>query len=309
APVNIAVVKYWGKRDTDRYLPTNSSLSGTLDMARLASTTTIHLFPPATAADAGADDRFELDGAAHAVTPRMARVIAEVRQAAAAHYGAHSAQATGRLAIHSANNFPTAAGLASSASGYAALAYALCHLLGLEMSPSEISAIARLGSGSACRSLFGGWVRWAMGDPALDHTVEGPRQSIASPVVDAAHWPQVQALICVVSAGMKSVASTRGMQQTVATSALFAERVRQVPDTMHAMETALVARDFEAFAQLTMRESNQFHATCLDTQPPIHYLVDTSFRIIDFVHAFNAHAGEAVVAYTFDAGPNAVLYF
>jgi diphosphomevalonate decarboxylase len=104
------------------------------------------------------------------------------------------------------------------------------------------------------------------------------------------------------------VASTRGMQRTVETSTLFAERIhRVVPDRLDAMKRALEGSDFPAFAEITMKDSNQFHATCLDTFPPIHYLTDASHEIMDLVHSFCDGGGGA--CYTFDAGPNAVLMF
>lgn len=120
----------------------------------------------------------------------------------------------------------------------------------------------------------------------------------------------MRALIMVVSDAKKDVSSTAGMQQTVATSALFATRAQTVvPQRMTDMETAIRTRDFEAFARVTMRESNSFHACCLDTDPPIFYLNDVSRAAIRAVESINARAGEVVAAYTFDAGPNCVVYF
>lgn len=208
------------------------------------------------------------------------------------------------LRLVSENNFPTAAGLASSAAGFAALVRAIADLYELPASPSELSLIARQGSGSACRSLFGGYVAWRMGEAA-----DGS-DSRADQVADAAHWPDMRALILVVSAEKKGVSSTSGMQQTVATSGLFRERVASVvPQHMAAMERAIRDRDFAAFAEITMRDSNSFHATCADTYPPIFYMNDVSRAAIRAVEQINAAAGRTVAAYTFDAGPNAVIYY
>lgn len=124
------------------------------------------------------------------------------------------------------------------------------------------------------------------------------------------HWPEMRALILVASAAKKDVSSTAGMQNTVRTSRLFRTRADVVvPAQMQAMERAIHERDFEAFAKVTMQESNSFHATCLDTDPPIFYLNDVSRAAIRAVDRVNENAGRVVAAYTFDAGPNAVVYY
>lgn len=210
------------------------------------------------------------------------------------------------LRIASYNNFPTAAGLASSASGLAALVASLAQLYELPQSASELSRIARQGSGSACRSLFGGFVAWREGQAA-----DGS-DSLAVEVAPQSHWPDMHALICVVSDAKKGTSSTAGMQATVATSPLLQERLKVVPGRMQTIEKAIQDKDFDAFAEVTMRDSNQFHAVCLDTQPPIFYLNDVSRGVIALVEELNrAHkekTGHLLAAYTFDAGPNAVIY-
>jgi diphosphomevalonate decarboxylase len=208
------------------------------------------------------------------------------------------------LRIVSENNFPTAAGLASSAAGFAALVRAIANLYELPSSPTDLSRIARQGSGSACRSLFGGYVAWQMGSNA-----DGS-DSVAVEVAPASHWPTMRALILVVSAEKKGVSSTSGMQITVATSDLFQRRAEiVVPKHMALMEKAIKEKDFPAFAEVTMKDSNSFHATCLDTFPPIFYLNDVSKAAIRVVEDINKKAGKTIAAYTFDAGPNAVIYF
>ena len=118
----------------------------------------------------------------------------------------------------------------------------------------------------------------------------------------------MRALILVVSAEKKGVSSTAGMQATVATSSLFRTRAESVvPGRMKEMEEAVVKRDFEGFAKLTMRDSNGFHACCFDTEPPIRYLNDVSWAAMKIVEAINE--GVVKAAYTFDAGPNAVVYY
>jgi diphosphomevalonate decarboxylase len=208
------------------------------------------------------------------------------------------------LHIVSENNFPTAAGLASSAAGFAALVRAIADLYLLPHSPADLSRTARQGSGSACRSMFGGYVAWNMG------TEEDGSDSLAEQIAPASHWPQMKAAILVVSAAKKGVSSTAGMQSTVATSELFVQRANHVvPARMEKMKQAIREKNFATFAELTMKDSNQFHAVCLDTSPPIFYLNDISRGIIRLVDELNRVAGKIVAAYTFDAGPNAVIYY
>ncbi|KAI4123623.1 MAG: hypothetical protein LQ347_006082, partial [Umbilicaria vellea] len=171
-------------------------------------------------------------------------------------------------------------------------------------SATELSLIARQGSGSACRSLLGGYVAWDKGSK------DDGTDSVARVVAAREHWPEMRALILVVSAEKKGVSSTTGMQTTVKTSSLFKTRTEVVvPQRMKEMEKAILERDFETFGKVTMAESNSFHATCLDTEPPIFYLNDVSRAAIRVVEGINKMAGKVIAAYTFDAGPNAVIYY
>jgi len=209
--------------------------------------------------------------------------------------------------IASFNNFPTAAGLASSASGFAALVSSLAQLYKLPVSPSKLSLIARQGSGSACRSLFGGFVAWEQG------TQPDGLDSLAIQVAPQSHWPDIHALICVVSDDKKGTSSTSGMQRTVETSTLLQHRVTYViPQRMKDISQAILDRDFDKFAGITMADSNQFHAVALDTEPPIFYMNDVSRAIIALIVEYNrvsvAKGLGRKAAYTYDAGPNAVIY-
>lgn len=289
-------------------MPTNSSLSVTLSQDILHSKTTISTNKEFS------HDRLWLNGIEEDITKnkRMHNCFREtraIRQAMEA-----KAEAEGKpieplstypVHVCSENNFPTAAGLASSASGLAALVYTLAQLLELTISTSELSRIARQGSGSACRSLFGGFVAWEMGQK-----VDGS-DSLAVQIAPETYWPELEALICVVSDVKKGTSSTAGMQSTIKSSTLMNERINNVvPGRMEAMKKAILDKDFESFAELTMRDSNQFHAVCLDTYPPIFYLNDTSRAIIQLIHEYNASSpdGKLKAAYTYDAGPNAVIY-
>lgn len=300
--------RYWGKRDSKLNLPTNSSLSVTLSQSDLRTLTTASCSASYATSPETSSDSLLLNGKPEDVTgARTQACFRELRRRRAALEAADSSLpklSTFPLRLVSENNFPTAAGLASSAAGFAALVRAVADLYELPDSPAELSLIARQGSGSACRSLFGGYVAWREGK------AEDGSDSMADQVAEAAHWPDMRALVLVASAAKKGVSSTSGMQQTVATSGLFKERIATVvPQNMARMEKAIQERDFEAFAEVTMRDSNSFHATCADTYPPIFYMNDVSRAAVRAVEAINAKAGRTVAAYTFDAGPNAVVYY
>ncbi|WFD07272.1 diphosphomevalonate decarboxylase [Malassezia vespertilionis] len=308
APVNIAVIKYWGKRDTRLVLPTNDSLSVTLDQDHLRTVTTARADPHFT------NDRLWLNGIEEEIKSagRLDSCLAELRRLRAdleSRDASLPKLSTMKLHVCSENNFPTAAGLASSASGFAALTVTVAELYGLgeDFSRSALSKIARLGSGSACRSVFGGFVAWEAGERG-----DGA-DSLAVPVAERAHWPDLHVLICVANDAKKGTSSTSGMQRTVETSPLLQHRIKHVvPARMKAMRDAIDKRNFAAFADLTTTDSNNFHACCLDTAPPIFYMNDTSRAIVQLVEEMNRarhEAGQdAIAAYTFDAGPNAVLY-
>jgi len=302
APVNIAVIKYWGKRDTALNLPTNSSLSVTLSQDDLRTHTTASCSPKFTKDELVLND--EDQDISGARTQACLRELRGLRKEVEAKDGSVPKLSGMALKIVSENNFPTAAGLASSAAGFAALVRAIADLYTLPSSPAELSRIARQGSGSACRSLFGGYVAWKMG------TEKDGSDSAAYEVAPASHWPDMRALILVASAEKKDVSSTAGMQATVKTSELFTHRAEHVvPARMTAMEECIKNREFATFADLTMKDSNNFHATCLDTSPPIFYMNDTSRAAVRVCEAINTSAGKAICAYTFDAGPNAVVYY
>lgn len=283
APTNIAVIKYWGK-DEARGLntPINSSASVTLDQDDLCAMTSI------AASSDFVQDRLWLNGkeedtlgdGTHA--KRLRKCLAEMRSLARDRTDASgkvvckaAELASYKVHVVSRNTFPTAAGLASSAAGYACLVYTLAKLYNVkEEYEGQLSTIARQGSGSACRSLYGGFVKWVKGSKA-DAT-----DSMAVCVADKAHWPELRAVILVINAGKKDTPSTEGMQTSVETSPLLAFRAASVVEPrLAAMEAAYRSRDFDEFGKLCMQDSNQFHATCLDTYPPIFYLNDTSRQV------------------------------
>ncbi|EME31511.1 diphosphomevalonate decarboxylase isoform 1 [Galdieria sulphuraria] len=304
APVNIALIKYWGKREEDKILPLNPSLSITLDVADLRTKTTV------VASKQFDRDRLWLNGKEHDINnKRMQTCIRKLRQGADDLWRdgklmiAKEEWKNYRLHIISENNFPTAAGLASSASGLACFVYSIAQLLQFkETFPGELTTIARQGSGSACRSLLGGFVLWESGT-ALDGS-----DSIARQIATGDKWKSLRVIILIVNEQQKKTSSTAGMQTSVQTSDLLKFRAKEVVSMqLSRMRDAIEKADFPTLATVTMQESNQFHACCLDTFPPIFYLNEVSKEIIQFVHDYNADNNDITVAYTFDAGPNAVL--
>ncbi|RVX71732.1 hypothetical protein B0A52_03916 [Exophiala mesophila] len=304
APVNIAVIKYWGKRDTALNLPTNSSLSVTLSQKSLRTHTTASASSSYSGQDSlilnGEEEDIQSSKRTQACLKHLRSLRAELEDK-----DSSLPKLSGfPLRLVSSNNFPTAAGLASSAAGFAALVRAIADLYELPQSPEQLSLIARQGSGSACRSLQGGFVAWRAGTEA-----DGS-DSKSQEVAPVEHWPTMRALILVVSAEKKGVPSTAGMQTTVETSTLAPARFTEiVPRRMKEIEKAIQEKDFETFGRITMQDSNSFHAICLDSWPPIHYLNDVSRAAMNAVETANRKAGKIIAAYTFDAGPNAVIYY
>ncbi|MFA6214079.1 MAG: diphosphomevalonate decarboxylase [Candidatus Micrarchaeia archaeon] len=288
ATPNIAVVKYWGKRDPKLNLPYNGSVSVTMDET-VSTRTTVEF---------GASlrhDVLSLNGkmARADETARASRVLDAVRQASGIKL---------RARIASENNFPTAAGIASSASGFAALACAAADAAGLQAGGRQLSLFARMGSGSACRSVIGGFAEWKKGSR------QDGSDSYAVQIAPASHWPSLRNVIAITDAGRKLVGSDMGMQLTVSGSALYRERLRKMPKLIMDMKRAIRSRSLPSFLSLAMRESSNMHAVMLDSQPPIIYLNDISREIMRQVHAFNESQGGVCAGYTFDAGPNAHVY-
>ncbi len=287
AAPNIALIKYWGKRDNLLKLPLNDSISMTLDAGTLASTTTILL------SDGLPRDIFVLNGQrvqdAH---------IAEALKLMRARLAHDHPLIDSPVLLISSNNFPTSAGIASSASGFAALAKAMGGALGID-DLRELSILARLGSGSASRSIFGGFAKWKTGKR------EDGEDSFAAQIAPSSHWPDLVDVIAVADAGKKKVSSKMGMERTVDTSELFDCRIKHMPASVRRVETAILENDFDALGEEIMKDSNSMHATMLESWPPVMYMNDVSRSVIEAVHEYNADAGEIRAAYTFDAGPNA----
>lgn len=274
---NIALLKYWGVRDADLNLPLNSSISITLDNAHTVTTVT---FDPRLV-----DDRLELDGqpASEAARVRASQHLDHLRRLADVSWPAR---------ITSRNNFPTGAGIASSASGFAALTVAGASALGLDLSAQELSCLARRGSGSACRSLFGGFVEWIAGTDDAS--------SFATPLWPPEHWA-LHDLIAVVAEGHKAVSSAQG-HLLARSSPLCAARVRAVEEALPRVRRAIQERDLTALGEIVERDAVAMHAVMMTSQPGLFYWLPETLRVMLAVRAWRE---EGLPSYfTIDAGPN-----
>jgi diphosphomevalonate decarboxylase len=194
--------------------------------------------------------------------------------------------------VESTSNYPSGAGIASSAAAFAALAVAASKAAGLELSEVELSRLARLGSGSACRSVPGGFAEWLPGS--------GDADSYAVQIAPPEHWDLVD-LIVIVDHGEKAVGSSAG-HKLASTSPLQALRVAGVPERLEQCRTAILTRDFERLAQVVELDSEWMHAVMRTSNPPLYYWKPATEVVLWHVRAWRAK-GHAVCA-TVDAGPN-----
>ncbi|HVY40732.1 MAG TPA: diphosphomevalonate decarboxylase [Polyangia bacterium] len=278
---NIALVKYWGKRDAALNLPATGSLSLTLD--RLGTRTRV-----AFDGGSGGADRVTLDGApaGEKFAARTTAFLDRVRARAGI---------TTRATVDTANTVPTASGLASSASGFAALAVAAAHAAGLSLSPAELSELARLGSGSAARSIFGGFVEMARGQRA-----DG-RDAVARPLEAGDGW-DVRLVVAITAAGEKTIGSTAAMARTAATSPYYDAWVRGVEGDLADARAAIAARDLNALGAVAERSAMRMHASAMAADPPILYWNPATVSAMGTVRSLRA-AGVAAF-FTIDAGPH-----
>ncbi len=277
ANVNVALVKYWGKRDPTLNLPATGSLSLTLD--RLGTEARVVF-------GGGERDWIEIDGAP-AAEPEAERVrgfLDVVRERAGRRE---------RARVVTRSTVPRGAGLASSASAFAALALAASRAAGLVLDPAALSALARRGSGSAARSVFGGFVEWRRGERP-----DGS-DSVAEPVLAEDAW-DVRVVVAVTSTQAKPVSSREGMARA-ATSPFYPAWVEAVEADLAAARAAVRARDLEALGLVAERNALAMHAVGLAAQPPLLYWRAATVECMHRVWALRA---EGVRAYcTIDAGP------
>jgi len=288
ACANIALVKYWGKRDAQLNLPAAGSLSLTLDA--LVTTTQVTF-------DAGlAGDELVLDGApARPAELARTREFLDLVRA--------DAQIRTPARVVSKNEFPTASGLASSASGYAALAVAAVAAAGLTMSARQLSILARRGSGSAARSVFGGFVRMHAGIPDVSGADRDDGTGAFAEPIGSPLTARVRMVIAIVGGGApKSHGSRDAMDHTAATSPLYRAWLELVPRDLVAAEAALAAGDLDELGAITEGNALAMHASAIAARPAVIYWQPATLAALAEVHALRA-AGRAAWA-TMDAGPH-----
>ncbi len=277
ACANIAFIKYWGNRDHDLRIPANTSFSMNLKELQTRTTVTLDAFL--------ASDELIINGneAGGAALARVSRILDLVRVASGK---------KGFMRVESENNFPTGAGIASSAAAFAALALAASKAAGLELDEPALSRLARRGSGSASRSVPSGFVEWQAG--------EDDESSYAFSIAPVEHWDLADC-VTIVSAEHKKTVSIEG-HALAPTSPLQAARVADAPRRIEICRNAILQRDFEAFASITEADSDLMHAVMMTSNPALFYWKPATLRVMQAVRDWRK-AGIPVF-YTIDAGPN-----
>lgn len=282
---NIAFIKYWGVADASINLPLNSSISMTLADAH--TTTTVEWLPPGE--HAGRNDSIDING--EPASPKAyARTVAHLDRI-------RNVLGTNRRArIATENNFPLGAGIASSASGFAALTVAAVDALGVELDPAVLCALTRKGSGSACRSLYGGFVLW---DQGTDDAT-----SLARQLYPPDYW-DLYDIVAVVDTGEKSV-SSEGGHRIAHTSPLNDGRVAAAQAALPAVHEAIAQRDLAALGPLIERDALAMHAVMMTGDPSLIYWQPGTLALIQAVIQWRTQE-DLPVYFTIDAGPNVHL--
>lgn len=286
---NIALIKYWGKRNEQLFLPTKSSLS--IGIQALSTTTSIHYSNTGQEQiiinGEPADEKHRqpiLDFL------RFFRTDANITTI-------NPDKLNEPLTIETTNSFPTAAGLASSASGFAALAIALNNFFNLGLTQKELSQLARQGSGSACRSLFDGFVLWNKGEK------EDGSDSQAEQLFDANHWPSLRVMIVVVEQEAKKISSRAAMKNSIATSPIYSQWVQESEYRIAPMRQAIAEKNFDLMGQLAEQDCLGMHATMHTSTPAVNFWTPATQRIMHLVTTLREQ--HAIPCYfTIDAGPN-----
>ncbi|OGT45531.1 MAG: diphosphomevalonate decarboxylase [Gammaproteobacteria bacterium RIFCSPHIGHO2_12_FULL_41_20] len=283
APTNIALCKYWGKRDTELNLPVTSSLS--ISLGNKGASTTLRLLSEA-------EDVLILNGSPLETTTRFGKRVVEFLDL-------FRIQQQPSLRIDINMNIPLAAGLASSACGFASLVAALNKLYGWGLSLQDLSILARLGSGSASRSFWSGFVEWHAGIQA-----DG-MDSYSEPF--SAAWPELCIGLHVVSHEAKPIPSREAMQRTRETSVLYRSWPEQVQRDLLAIKQAINQQDISALGAAAETNALAMHATMLSAWPPISYSLPATTAAMHAI--WQLRSAGLVVYFTQDAGPNLKLLF
>jgi diphosphomevalonate decarboxylase len=274
---NIAFIKYWGNRDEALRLPLNGSISMNLDA--LATRTRVTFDPSLES------DELILNGkpANKSALFRASDFLDIVRNLAGIQL---------RASVVSENDFPTSAGIASSASAFAALALASTTASGVKLSESELSRLARRGSGSACRSIPEGFTEWVAGSSDPD--------SFARSIAALSYW-QLADCIAVVQTGEKHAGSSEG-HKIANTSPIQRARVEDAPRRLEICREAILKKDFEKLVEIIELDSNLLHAVMMTSDPRLYYWQGVTLEVMRSVQSWRQSG--IPCAFTIDAGPN-----
>lgn len=277
APANIAFIKYWGKLNEELRLPANSSIS--MNLSEAFTVTSVEFDKKFT------KDRLLINGteADEKEVGRVSKHLDLVR---------NIAKIKTKALVTSKNSFPKAAGIASSASGFAALTVAGAAAAGLSLSEKELSILARLGSGSACRSIPDGFVEWKMGSKSED--------SFAVSLYKPDYW-DIYDLIVVIGENGKKVSSTEGHAEA-ASSLFYESRLAGMENKVVNIKKAMKDRDFTKFGEILEAEAINMHAVMMTSVPPLYYWTPDTLNIMAKVIELRESGLECY--FTIDAGPN-----
>ena len=300
-PINIALIKYWGKDDEELITPLNNSISLTLDTNTFYTETKVTIIPLKESKEINNVITLTINKKEYNITQRIKNVFNKFLTLNVPICQELSSKAL-NIKIESQNTFPIASGCASSASSMAALVLAITSALKLEniLSKTELTKLARIGSGSACRSIFGGICEWVTGDND---------SSVGVQLYDENYWDLGIKLI-IVNQKEKDISSSIGMKITKETSELFKYRIKDIViKNLENLKISLKEKDFNSLAETIIKDSNNFHACCRDSYPSFNYLNEQSEYIIKAVTLLNKLSERNICAYTFDAGSNAFLVY
>lgn len=279
AYTNIALIKYWGKKNESLILPMNNSLSLTLDA--------FYTETEVSFSEAYTEDQFYLDNQLQdeKATKKISTFLDIVRE---------KAGTTKKAKVISQNFVPTAAGLASSASGLAALAGACNEALELGLDDQALSRLARRGSGSACRSIFGGFVEWEKG--------HDDQSSYAHPISSDGFEDHLAMVFLLLNEQKKDVSSRDGMRRTVETSSFYQGWLDSVEADLYQLKQAIKTKNFQLLGETMEQNGLKMHGTTLAARPPFTYWSPDSLKAMQAVRDLR---NQGIPCYfTMDAGPN-----
>lgn len=281
APSNIALVKYWGKRDTKFNLPITSSLS--ISLGNKGANTVVRYHNEA-------HDQICLNGNPLSLSATFSQRLIDFLDLFRPNKDTY-------FHIDTDCNIPISAGLASSACGFASLVRALNNFYEWDLTNEELSTLARLGSGSACRSLWSGFVEWQEGKNELD--------SHGEPINET--WPELRLGLLILDAQPKSISSRQAMQRTVETSPLYQQWPNKVKTDLMTVKNAIKNKDFNLFGKTAENNALTMHATMMAAWPPIFYATPETINAMRKIWKLRKEGLE--IYFTQDAGPNLKLLF